>query len=115
MSTQASTLPYPAPVRRWVKIFAPSLADFYFVAVIVWLFAAGTYGWQGLLMDGDIGMHIRVGDHILTEHSVPNRDFLTFSRPGEEWHDYEWLTQVVFSYLHGLAGLKGVVLLSGVV
>jgi hypothetical protein len=115
MSTQTSSLAYPVPVRRWARIFAPSLADLCFIAVIVWSFAAGAYGWHSLLMDGDVGMHIRVGDHILTEHSVPNRDFLTFSRPGEEWHDYEWLTQATFSYLHGLAGLKGVVLLSGVV
>ena len=60
-----------APARHWTKIFSPSLADSFFVSVIVWAFAAGAFGWQGLLMDGDVGTHIRIGDYILTHHSVP--------------------------------------------
>ena len=103
------------PERRWYGIFIPSVADLFFVTVIAWAFAAGSYGWHGLLMDGDVGTHIRIGDYILAHRSVPTHDFLAFSKPGQEWYAFEWLTEVIFSFLHSQAGLKGVVLLSGVV
>lgn len=93
----------------------PSTADLFFVAVLGWAFALGTYGWHGLLMDGDVGTHIRIGDYIVQNHAVPTHDMLSFSKPGQEWYAFEWLTEVIFSLLHGSAGLKGVVLLSGVV
>jgi len=115
VSTQTLPLAASAAVRPWVKIFVPSLADLFFIAVIAWAFAAGPYGWHGLLMDGDVGTHTRIGDHILAHHSVPTRDFLAFSKPGQEWYAFEWLTEILFSFLHSVAGLKGVVLLSGVV
>src|SRR5438876_1027792 len=115
MSTQTLPLAARAPARRWYGILMPSLADLFFVSVIVWAFAAGAYGWHGLLQDGDVGTHIRIGDHILENRSVPTHDFLAYSKPGQEWYAFEWLTEVIFSFLHSLAGLKGVVLLSGVV
>jgi hypothetical protein len=115
VSTQTIPIASSAPVRPWFKIFVPSLADVFFVTLIVWLFAAGAYGWHSLLMDGDVGTHIRIGDYIRAHRSVPTHDFLSFSKPGQEWYAFEWLTEVVFSFLHSFAGLKGVVLLSGVV
>jgi hypothetical protein len=101
--------------RLWRRLFVPSIADLFFIAAIIWLFVAGVYGWQTLLQDGDVGTHIRIGDYIWANHTVPTRDFLSFSKPGEEWYAFEWLTEVLFSFLYGAAGLKGVVLLSGVV
>src|SRR5579862_4929240 len=99
----------------WFAMFAPSIADLFFLAAMVWLFVAGAYGWQSLLQDGDVGTHIRIGDFILQNHTVPAQDFLSFSRQGQEWYSFEWLTDVLFSLLHTAAGLKGVVLFSGVV
>jgi hypothetical protein len=99
----------------WYRIFVPTIADAFFVSALMWLFALGAYGWQGLLQDGDVGTHIRIGDYILSHHSVPSSDFLSFSKPGQPWYAFEWLTEVLFSWLHGVAGLKGVVLLAGVV
>jgi hypothetical protein len=115
VSTQTLPLAAPASTRRWVRFLVPSLADLFFVAVLTWSFALGAYGWHGLLMDGDIGTHIRVGDYIVAHHSVPTHDMLSFSKPGQEWYAFEWLTEVIFSLLHTAVGLKGIVLLSGVV
>src|SRR5580704_6146139 len=115
VSTLTLPLAAPALTRRWYGILMPSIADLFFAAVIVWLFVAGAYGWQSLLLDGDVGAHIRIGDHILATHSAPTHDFLAFSRPGQKWYASEWLTEVIFSLLHSQAGLKGVVLFSGVV
>jgi hypothetical protein len=93
----------------------PSIADMFFISALVWLFAAGAYGWQGLLQDGDVGTHIRIGDYIRSHHTLPTSDFLSFSKPGQTWYAFEWLTEVLFSWLHSIAGLKGVVLFAGVV
>ncbi len=96
-------------VSRW----SPSLADFLFVSLIIWLFLAGPNGWLALLSDGDTGWHIRVGDWIRENGTVPRTDLFSFSKPGAPWFAWEWLAELLFSYLHSWAGLKGVVLFCG--
>jgi hypothetical protein len=59
-------------------------------------------------------MHIRAGDYILATHHVPTQDLFSFSRAGQPWADWEWLSQAAFAFLHTWWGLKGVVLFSGV-
>lgn len=98
-----------ARTSRW----SPSLADFLFVSLIVWLFLAGPNGWLALLSDGDTGWHIRVGDWIRENGTVPRTDLFSFSKPGAPWFAWEWLAELLFSYLHSWAGLKGVVLFCG--
>lgn len=89
----------------------PSLVDLFFVAVIAWSFLAGEKGWERLLMDGDAGVHLRIGDWVREHGNVPHQDLFGFSKPAGEWLAYEWLAGVLFS----LGGLKGMVLLCGVV
>jgi len=101
----------PALLRR---LLLPSYADWFFVALLVWLFLAGPHGWNSLLADGDIGWHIRTGQYIMQTHSVPHADPFSFSRAGQPWFAWEWLSDIVFALLYGVAGLKGVVLFAGV-
>ncbi len=95
---------------RWV----PSLAETVFVSILVWLFLAGA-GPVVLLADGDTGWHIRTGEYILSHHSFPKQDLFSFSRAGQPWFAWEWLSDVLFAVLHKTAGLAGVVLLAGVI
>jgi hypothetical protein len=90
----------------------PSLTDFFFGALILWLFMGG--GGKSLLGDGDTGWHIRTGDYVLEHHAVPQKDIFTFTRPNEPWFAWEWLSDVIFSRIHRVWGLKGIVLLAGV-
>lgn len=99
----------------WVRWLVPSLADFFLLALFVWLFVARVDGWHNLLADGDIGWHIRTGDYILQQHSVPQADLFSFSKPNAPWFAWEWLADVIFAGLHSLAGLKGVVLVTAAV
>jgi hypothetical protein len=92
--------------------FLPSLSDCLFIVLILVLFAGG-YGWMTLLVDGDTGLHIRTGDFILASHAVPVHDPFTYSAPEKPWFAWEWLSDVVFALVWRLAGLKGIVLLSG--
>ena len=98
-----------AAMARWL---VPSFCDVFFVALFLWLFAAGGYGWQGLLFDGDIGWHIRTGQHILDNGAVPATHLFSYTRPGATWFAWEWLSDVGFALAHRLAGLKAVVLLA---
>ncbi len=98
----------PAAVTQ-TPWWAPTLADFLFISLIIWLFLAGPNGWAGLLSDGDTGWHIRVGDWIRTHNAFPRVDFLSFTKDGQPWFAWEWASEVLMSWLHSWAGLKGVV------
>jgi len=100
---------------RWARVLIPSLSDLFFLAILVWLFmSSGAAGWQGLLYDADAGWHIRTGQYILDHHAVPHQDLYSFSKPGAPWFAWEWGSDVVFGWLQRIAGLKGVVLTTGV-
>jgi hypothetical protein len=98
----------------WARHLAPTLGDFFFVALLIWLFAAGAFGWMGLLGDGDTGWHIRTGEYVLDNGRVPAVDLFSFTKSGQTWFAWEWLADVLFACLFRLAGFKGVVLAAGV-
>ncbi len=112
MSTQAIPIAR-AHSRRISRLFIPSLSDFFFVFVIVWSFLTSPAGWERLLLDGDAGFHIRIGDLIRTNGVVPTHDVFAFSVPGGRWYAFEWLSELTYSSLHAAYGLKGVVLAAG--
>ena len=97
------------------RLAVPSLSDLFFIALLIWLFVAGGDGWKGLLLDGDCGWHIRTGETILNTHAVPYVDPYSFTKGGQPWFAWEWLSDVLFAVLFQWAGLKGVVLAAGVV
>src|SRR5258705_8421861 len=105
--------PGAVAVRSVPLLLIPSLSDCLFLAILLWVFAAGS-GWSVLLSDGDTGWHIRTGDYILATGSVPTRDLFSFSKAGAPWYAWEWLADIVFAIFHRAAGLKGVSVLAGV-
>ena len=101
--------------RPWARVLVPSLSDLFFLAILAWLFmSSGAAGWEGLLVDADVGWHIRTGEYILAHHAVPHVDLYSFSKPGAPWYAWEWLTDVIYGGLHQIAGLKGIVLMAAV-
>ena len=94
----------------WVPLL-PSLSDLAFLAPILILFWCTTgVGW--LLADSDTGWHIRTGEWILKNFRIPTTDIFSFTKAGEPWFAWEWLSDVLMALAHGLGGLGGVVLLS---
>lgn len=92
----------------------PSLTDVFFFVLLFTLFLSAPEGWERLVWDGDTGLHTRTGDYILDHGSVPTTDPFSFTKPGERWFAFQWLTGVVFAALNRWVGLKGIVLLIGV-
>ena len=72
----------------------PSLTDFAFLMPIAFLFGRMD-GVKTLLSDCDTGWHIRTGEWILANGWVPMRDIFSFSKPGEPWFAWEWLSDIV--------------------
>ena len=89
----------------------PSLSDAAFlIPILVLLWCTTGVGW--LLTDSDTGWHIRTGEWILSNHSVPATDIFSFTKPGSPWFAWEWLSDVLMAAVHHVAGLQGIVLLS---
>jgi len=93
-----------------MKVF-PSFGDLAFLTPIIFLFGH-LNGVKTLLEDCDTGWHIRTGQWIVANHQAPVRDIFSYSRPGELWFAWEWLSDVIFAGLNALGGLGAVVLFS---
>ena len=89
----------------------PSLTDISFLLPIVFLFAR-MGGVKTLLSDCDTGWHIRTGEWIVSNHQIPARDFFSFTKPGDPWYAWEWLSDVIFAWLNSHGGLATVVVAS---
>ena len=63
--------------------------------------------------DGDLIRHVVIGQYIL-RHGPRFADPFSFSRPGEPFLAYEWLSQVAYASTHAIAGFPGVVALAAV-
>lgn len=66
---------------------------------------------EQLFRDSDTGWHIRTGERVLREWTVPRVDTYSFSRPGEPWFAWEWAADAAMGAAHQTSGLAGVVLL----
>jgi hypothetical protein len=89
----------------------PSFTDFAFLMPIVYLFGS-MGGSRSLLNDCDTGWHIRTGEWILANHRIPYQDVFSFSKAGQPWFAWEWLSDVLLAKLNGLDGLRAVMLFS---
>jgi hypothetical protein len=75
----------------------------------VLFFSAGT---PRLFHDSDTGWHVRNGEAILDAGSVPRADAFSYTRAGEPWLSWEWLSDAAFGASHRIAGLSGVALIA---
>ncbi len=63
------------------------------------------------LSNPDIFWHLSAGRWIIEHHAVPRTDFLSFSMPGTDWVDFEWLSQLLFQLLYQIGGMTALWLL----
>jgi hypothetical protein len=99
---------------RLTRFLRPSFSDLFFLSLLSWLFLSSAEGFKSLLVDGDTGWHIRVGDYILAHGEIPRTDIFSFSKAGHQWFAWEWGSDVIYSVLHRYWGLKGIAWLGAV-
>src|SRR4030095_6416972 len=85
----------------------PSISEMVFLGVF--LFLALQHG-QALLRDGDTGYHIRTGEFIIQNWTIPERDIFSFRSPPIPWTAHEWLSEIIMAIVHSVAGLTGIVI-----
>jgi hypothetical protein len=58
------------------------------------------------LSDGDFWWHLKTGEYILKNLSIPRVDFYSFTVPGKHWVAHEWLSEVIFYFVYTRAGFN---------
>jgi hypothetical protein len=78
--------------------------------------------WCGLLIlpvhevvDPDYWWHLRTGQQILQQRSLPHNDIYSFTSIGKTWITHEWLSEVVMYSVYQMAGHAGVLLMFALV
>jgi hypothetical protein len=105
----------PRRVPFWLRrLLVPSFVDLFFLALLVAAFVRPG-GLQALLADGDTGWHIRTGELVLATGSAPSADPFSFSRSGQPWFAWEWLSDTIFAIVHAKLGLAGLATLAALI
>src|SRR4051812_45831083 len=94
-----------------LKLPPPSLPDLTYVGLALLLPLALAY--QLINSDGDLARHIRVGDYILS-HGLLHQDLFSYTKLGQPFIGYEWLSEVAFAGVYRMGGLPAVTVACGV-
>jgi hypothetical protein len=60
-----------------------------------------------VLIDSDTWWHLRAGQWIVENHSLPEVDRFSFTREGQPWHYPGWLAEISMFLAYSLGGLSG--------
>ena len=71
-----------------------------YVFVFAFLFASRP------LSDGDFWWHLKTGEYIVRNFSIPRTDFYSFTNPGKYWVAHEWLSEVIFYLIYTRFGFN---------
>jgi hypothetical protein len=63
--------------------------------------------------DPDFWWHLRTGQWMLQNHSLPAHDLYTFTVPSHVWTDHEYLSEILMALIWGAAGAVGISLVFG--
>src|SRR5436190_1204712 len=55
----------------------------------------------------DLYWHLSAGKRIFETRAIPTADWLSATRAGTPWIDFEWLTQLLYYGVHAAAGFAG--------
>src|SRR5262245_41249469 len=98
-------------VSPLASMVLPSLSTVVFAVTLLHVLFLSA-GVTSLFRDSDVGWHVRNGEAILTTRAVPSVDSFSYTREGEPWFSWEWLSDVILAAAHQLAGLPGVAFLA---
>jgi len=62
------------------------------------------------IVNFDFGWHLKAGEYIFTNRSIPTRDIFSYTAEGNKWVDSHWLFQLVLFGWYALGGTTGVIL-----
>src|ERR1043166_6428937 len=92
------------------RFWLPSFADIFFLLPFLFL---SLDGGDQLLKNAGTGFHVRAGQYILSQMTVPRYDVFSHIAPPLPWFAHEWLSEVLMALIHRILGLTGLVLFFG--
>lgn len=103
----------PAGADRPGRHFAPSTVDLFFAAVAL----AVPLRWYLPLLnaDGDLAIHLRMGNLILQHHIIPFTDQFSYTMAGQRLIPTSWLSEVLFALADRVGGLPGIAVFAGLI
>jgi len=63
------------------------------------------------IVNFDFGWHLKAGEYICSNQSIPRQDIFSYIAQGNQWVDSHWLFQVVLYISYALGGVVGSILL----
>lgn len=98
-------------MRPWTGVLPRQPVLVFFFSLVVLLAAQS----GKLLQDPDIYWHIALGEHIWRTGAFPRVDEFSYTFAGAPWIAKEWLAQLIFYFVHAVAGWPGIVVLTSLV
>ena len=95
-----------------LKYIIPKLGEIVFIAVFMAVIGLGP---RLMNVDGDLGRHLTLGNHILDSRTIPKNDIFSFTKYGDSLTPHEWLADVLFALAYRIANLDGVVWITALV
>ena len=98
-------------MKKNLNYLVPSLGHIVFCIIFVVLIIKG----QILLGDGDTGYHIRAGEYILKNSTIPQTDIFSYHDPQLNWTAHEWLAEVIMAIVHIYMDLTGIIIFTSLI
>ena len=92
-------------MKKKLNYLLPSIGEIIFIIIFFTLLFTSKVN---LLRDADTGWHIRIGDFILENLSIPRFDIFSYVTPPLPWITIEWLPELFMALIHRVLGLTGV-------
>ena len=86
------------------------LAVLFFAGLIVFAFVVSF----APVDDPDVWWHIRTGQYIIENHTIPDKDIYSHTAFGHDWITHEWLAQIILFFVHSLRGPLGIKILNSI-
>ncbi len=67
--------------------------------------------WHATFVEGDTYWHMAAGQRILDTHHWPTTNYYSFTAPGAEWIDFEWVGEVLMTVASRLGGPRALMTL----
>lgn len=67
------------------------------------------------LHDPDVWLHLKTGEYIIQQKSVPHHDIYSLELSGKKWIDHSWLVQIIFYLVFQAGGADSLILLSALI
>ena len=63
--------------------------------------------------DGDLPRHLRLGGYMIEHQALVREDFFSWTKAGQPFVAFEWLSEVLYAGVYGVAGLAGIAIFAG--